>query len=75
VGVVTVAQGSAIPTGYKIWVFGSKLAGVLAFAVGIEMLTRGSLVGAALFLFVGSAIVVAPVRSPERWNAKRRRRA
>lgn len=64
-----------IPTGYKIWVFGSKLAGVLAFAVGIEMLTRGSFPAAALLLFAGAAIVVAPVSSPETWTRRTRRRA
>ncbi|NIP33480.1 MAG: hypothetical protein GWO27_01085, partial [Thermoplasmata archaeon] len=47
-----------IPTGYKVWVFGSKLAGVLAFAVGIELLTRGEPLWAAMLLFGGATIVV-----------------
>ena len=64
-----------IPTGYQVWVFGSKMAGVLAFAIGIEMLTRGSMGWAALLLFGGAAIVVAPVSSPERWNKRTRGRA
>jgi hypothetical protein len=67
--------GTEISTGYKVWVFGSKLLGVLAFAVGIEMVTRGSMGTAALLLFAGAAIVVAPVSSPERWNERKRRRA
>ncbi len=62
------------PMGYKLWVFGSKIAGVLAFAVGIEMLTRGELAWAGLLLFVGAAVVVAPVSSPNRWNERFRRR-
>lgn len=59
-----------IPTTYKVWVFGSKLAGVLSFAVGIEMLTRGSLAWAALLLVAGAAVVVAPVSSPVRWEQR-----
>ena len=62
------------PMGYKLWVFGSKIAGVLAFAVGIEMLTRGELAWAGLLLFVGAAVVVAPVSAPDRWNERFRRR-
>ena len=69
------AAGADIPAGYKVWVFGSKLAGVLAFAVGIEMLTRGSLGYAALLLFAGAAIVVAPVSTPDKWRQRTRRRA
>ena len=68
-------HGPDIPLGYKVWVFGSKIAGVLMFAVGIEMVTRESLGWAAVLLFAGAAIVVAPVRSPERWAKGRRRRA
>ena len=64
---------TGIPTSYKAWVFGSKLVGVLLFAVGIEMLTRGSLAWAALLLVGGTAIVVAPVKSPEEWSGKFRR--
>lgn len=66
---------SGIPTGYKVWVFGSKLAGVLAFAVGIEMLTRAEPLWAAMLLFGGAAIVVAPVRSPDEWGRRTKRRA
>jgi hypothetical protein len=62
-----------IPTSYKAWVFGTKLAGVLLFAVGIEMLTRGALAWAGLLLVGGTAIVVAPVRSPEKWSGRFRR--
>jgi hypothetical protein len=63
-----------IPMGYKLWVFGSKIAGVLTFAVGIEMLTRGELAWAGLLLFVGAAVVVAPVSGPNKWNERFRRR-
>ncbi len=69
------AVGEDIPTTYKAWVFGSKLAGVLLFAVGIEMLTRGALAWAALLLVAGAAIVVAPVRSPEQWSSRSRGRS
>ena len=62
-----------VPRSYKAWVFGTKLAGVLLFAVGIEMLTRGSLAWAALLLVGGAAIVVAPVRPPEEWSGRFRR--
>ena len=63
-----------IPLGYKVWVFGSKLAGVLAFAVGIEMLTRGSPGWAGLLLLAGAAAVVAPVSSPREWSQRFDRR-
>lgn len=63
-----------IPGAYKAWVFGSKLAGVLMFAAGIEMLTRGSLAWAGLLLVAGAAVVVAPVRSPEEWKKRFGRR-
>ena len=63
-----------IPGTYKAWVFGSKLTGVLVFAVGIEMLARGSLAWAALLLVAGAAVVVAPVRSPEEWMSRFGRR-
>ncbi len=63
-----------IPVAYKAWVFGSKLMGVLAFAVGIEMLTRGSLAWAGLLMLAGAAVVLAPVSSPERWRERMRRR-
>jgi len=69
------ATGTDVPLGYKLWVFGSKLAGVMAFAVGIEMLTRASVGWAALLLFAGAAIVVAPTSSPERWRRRTNRRA
>ncbi len=62
------------PMGYKLWVFGSKIAGVLAFAVGIEMLTRGELAWSGLLLFVGAAVVVAPVSGPDKWKERFRRR-
>ncbi len=63
-----------IPPGYKAWVFGSKLVGVLVFAMGIEMLTRGSLGWAGLFLFAGAAVTVAPVSSPSKWRQRFDRR-
>jgi hypothetical protein len=63
-----------IPTSYKAWVFGGKLAGVLIFAVGIEMLTRGEPLWAALLLLAGAAVVLAPVRSPEGWDRRTGRR-
>ncbi len=63
-----------IPMGYKLWVFGSKIAGVLTFAVGIEMLTRGELAWAGLLLFAGAALVVAPVSGPNKWSERSRRR-
>jgi hypothetical protein len=58
-----------VPIGYKVWVFGSKLVGILAFAVGIEMLTLHLWLWAAVLLLAGAVIVVAPVRSPEEWIA------
>ena len=73
-GETTGSDVDRIPTGYKVWVFGSKLAGVLAFAVGIEMLTRGDLIIASMLLFGGAAIVVAPVRSPDDWGRGEGRR-
>ena len=63
-----------IPMGYKLWVFGSKIAGVLTFAVGIEMLTKGELAWAGLLLFVGAAVVVAPVGGPNKWNERFKKR-
>lgn len=63
-----------VPTGYKVWVFGSKLAGVLVFAVGIEFLTRGDLAWAGLCLLSGAVVVLAPVRSPEEYGRTMRRR-
>ena len=71
---MTTAMDTDIPRGYKVWVFGSKMVGVLTFAVGIEMLTRASLGWAAVLLFAGAAIVVAPISSPERWGQGPRRR-
>lgn len=68
------AMVEEVPMGYKAWVFGSKLAGVLVFAVGIEMLTRGSPGWAGLFLFAGAAVVVAPVGSPSKWRQRSDRR-
>ncbi len=76
-GAPAVAEPHAVedvPTGYKLWVFGSKIAGVLSFAVGIEMLTMGDLVWAGLLLLVGAAVVVAPVSGPSMWNDRFRRR-
>jgi hypothetical protein len=61
-----------IPTIYKAWVFGTKGAGVLMFAVGIEMLVRGAPIWAAVLLLAGAAVVVAPVRSPEEWPTRNR---
>lgn len=75
VGMIKDAAGTDVPTGYKVWVFGSKLAGVLSFAVGIEMLTRGSLGMAALLILAGTAIVVAPVSSPDKWKQRTIRRS
>jgi hypothetical protein len=57
-----------VPFSYKAWVFGSKLVGVLVFAVGIEMLARGEPLWAGLLLLVGAVVVLAPVRSPEGWR-------
>jgi hypothetical protein len=63
-----------VPTSYKAWVFGSKLAGVLVFAVGIEMLTRGEPLWATLLLLAGAVVVLAPVMSPEKWDQRTGRR-
>ena len=63
-----VAPGDEVPTTYKLWVFGSKLAGVGVFAFGVEMIVRGHLAWAALLMVVGAAIVVAPVRGPRAWR-------
>lgn len=69
------AEGpGTVPTGYKVWVFGSKLFGVLAFAVGIEMLARGSVAWAGLLMLAGAAVVVAPVGDPARWEERTSRR-
>ncbi len=69
------APAAALPTGYKLWVFGSKLVGVLIFAIGIELLTRGQLAWAGLLLLVGAVVVLAPVRSPDKWRGIPKRRA
>ena len=63
-----VAPGDEVPTSYKLWVFGSKFAGVGLFAVGVEMIVRGHLAWAALLMVTGAAIVVAPVRGPRAWR-------
>lgn len=63
-------EGEAIPVGYKAWVFGSKLVGVLVFAVGIEMMARGALVWAGLLLLSGAVIVLVPVSSPDAWERR-----
>jgi hypothetical protein len=63
-----VAPGDDVPTTYKLWVFGSKLAGVGVFTVGVEMIVRGHLAWAALLMVAGAAIVVAPVRGPRAWH-------
>jgi hypothetical protein len=69
------AEGpSEVPAGYKAWVFGSKLAGVLVFAAGIEMLARGEPLWAGSLLLLGAAVVLAPVRSPDRWREREGRR-
>jgi hypothetical protein len=68
------AMGEDIPLAYKVWVFGSKMAGVLLFAVGIEALTRGSPGWAGLLLLAGAAVVLAPVRSPDMWSERFRGR-
>jgi hypothetical protein len=73
-GMTEAEEVSAIPASYKAWVFGSKLAGVLVFAVGIEMMARGEPLWAGLLLLAGAAVVLAPVRSPDRWNASDGRR-
>jgi len=49
-------------------VFGSKLAGVGVFAVGVEMIVRGHLAWAALLVVAGAAVVIAPVRGPRAWR-------
>jgi hypothetical protein len=59
-----------VPAGYKAWAFGSKAAGVLVFAVGIEMLTRGSIPLAGLLLIAGAAVVLVPASSPDRWGKR-----
>jgi hypothetical protein len=72
---MTGEEAGTVPTGYKAWIFGSKAAGVLTFAVGIEMLTRGELAWAGLLLLAGAAVVMAPVRSPDGWRTGSKRRA
>jgi hypothetical protein len=67
-------EPAAVPAGYKAWVFGSKMAGVVVFAVGIEMLTRGEPLWAGLLLLAGAAVVMAPVRSPDTWTGSDGRR-
>lgn len=64
----SVGPGEDVPRAYRLWVFGSKLAGVAAFAVGIEMLTRGQLVFATSLLLIGALVVLAPVRGPRAWR-------
>lgn len=61
-------DGQAVPRAYKVWVFGSKIAGVLVFAVGLEMVIRASPLWAAVLLVAGAALVLAPVRGPEAWQ-------
>ena len=63
-----------VPRAFKLWVFGSKLVGVLVFAVGIEMLTRASWLWAGALLAAGAATVLAPIGSPEEWKDRCRRR-
>jgi len=63
-----VGPEAPVPRGYKVWVFGSKLAGVAVFTVGIEMVTRGELLWAVALLITGAAIVIAPVRGPRAWR-------
>jgi hypothetical protein len=63
-----VGPEAEVPRGYKVWVFGSKLAGVAVFTLGIEMLTRGEPLWAALLLIAGAAVVLAPVRGPRAWR-------
>ena len=72
---MTAVPPGAVPTGYKAWVFGSKATGVLTFAVGIELLTRGQVPWALLMLLAGATIVLAPVRSPGRWKGSPEGRA
>ncbi len=67
-GYDAVGPGAAVPRGYKLWVFGSKLAGVGMFTVGIEMLVRAEPLWALLLLLAGAAIVLAPVRGPRAWR-------
>ena len=64
----TVGPGAEVPRAYRLWVFGSKLAGVALFTVGIELLTRGRPAWALLLILVGAAIVLAPVRGPRAWR-------
>ena len=64
----TVGPGAEVPRAYRLWVFGSKLAGVGVFAVGVEMIVRGHLAWAALLVVAGAAVVIAPVRGPRAWR-------
>jgi hypothetical protein len=64
----TVGPGADVPRSYKLWVLSSKLLGIAAFTVGIEMLTRGQAVWAASLLLVGAVVVLAPVRGPRAWR-------
>jgi hypothetical protein len=63
-----VAPDDDLPQGYKMWVFGTKLAGVVLFTVGVEMIVRGHLVWAAALLVAGAALVIAPIRGPKAWR-------
>jgi hypothetical protein len=63
-----VGPGEDVPRSYKLWVLGSKLLGIAAFTVGIEMLTRGQAALAASLLLAGAVVVLAPVRGPRAWR-------
>ena len=57
------------PRAYKAWVFGTKLGGVVVFAVGLEMLLRGHFLWSAGLLVTSALVVLAPVRGPGAWRA------
>jgi hypothetical protein len=62
------------PRGYKVWVFGSKIVGVLIAAIGLEMIIRYHPIWAAGLIALGAIIVLAPVRGPRAWRTEGRER-